>query len=106
MAVAPGGRHRVYTLTEHVSRLEQDHARAKQLGDALGCLDAFAGRVRCATNMVFVDLDSNELATLTAQLADHQIRIRGPRWVLHLDVDDAGLQRVLDATRLFQPAGA
>ncbi|HEY6598851.1 MAG TPA: low-specificity L-threonine aldolase [Pseudomonadales bacterium] len=96
----------IYALTEHVSRLTQDHARAQQLADALDRLDVFAGRVRCATNMVFVDLEPDELARLTAFLAQQQIRIRGPRWVLHLDVDDAGLQRVLDATRRFQPGGA
>jgi hypothetical protein len=56
--------------------------------------------------MVFVDLAPSELAMLTAQLAQQHIRIRGPRWVLHLDVDDAGLQRVLDATRRFHPGAA
>ena len=96
----------IHALTHHVTRLALDHARAAQLTAELGSLAPFAGRLRCATNMVFVELEPRELARLTTHLAVQHIKIRGPRWVLHLDIDDADLQRVVDAARRFQPAGA
>ena len=95
----------IHALTHHVARLAQDHARAEQLTAELAGLAPFSGRLRCATNMVFVELEPRELMRLTTHLAAERIKIRGPRWVLHLDIDDAGVQRVIDAARRFQPAG-
>jgi len=95
----------IHALNHHVERLERDHARASQLAEALGDLAAFAGKVRSATNMVFVEIAPRELVALTKHFEKRQIRIRGPRWVMHLDVDDDGLQHIVDAARAFQPAG-
>ena len=93
----------IHALNHHVERLEQDHARAARLTAAFGDLGVFAGKVRCATNMVFVELASRDLVALTKHFEKQQIRIRGPRWVIHLDVDDEGLHRIIDAARAFQP---
>ncbi|HET6471422.1 MAG TPA: low-specificity L-threonine aldolase [Pseudomonadales bacterium] len=92
----------IYALDHHVERLADDHARARRLSEGLATIGRFAGRVRCATNMVFVDLDARRLSALSKHFARHGIRVRGPRWVLHLDVDDAGVARVIDAARSFQ----
>lgn len=93
----------IHALNHHVERLEHDHARAARLVAALNDLSAFEGKVRSATNMVFVELASRELAALSRHLEARQIRVRGSRWVVHLDVDDDAIQRVVDASRTFQP---
>jgi threonine aldolase len=98
--LAAAGRH---ALAHHVARLADDHARAAALARGLGDCPGLQGRVRAATNMVFVDLDGRTLERLRHHLEASRIRIRGPRWVLHLDVDDAGVERVLDAVRRFEP---
>lgn len=98
--LAAAGRH---ALANHVARLAEDHARAAALARALGDCPGLQGRVRAATNMVFVDLDGRRLERLRDHLEASRIRIRGPRWVLHLDVDDAGVERVVDAVRRFEP---
>jgi len=88
-----------YALAHHVTRLADDHRRAQEIGRALGQITHLRDRVRTETNMVFVDLAGSELARLASALAGAKIRIRGPRWVLHLDVDDDGARRVVEATR-------
>ncbi len=95
----------IHALNHHVERLEQDHTRAARLVAALHDLSVFEGRVRSATNMVFVELASRELAALSRHLEKQQIRVRGSRWVVHLDVDDDAIQRIVDASRTFQPEG-
>ena len=49
--------------------------------------------------MVFVDLPRDELEALVAQLASEQIRIRGPRWVFHLDVSFDDVERLTSALK-------
>ena len=44
--------------------------------------------------MVFVGPD---LATREAALLERGVRIEGERWVVHLDIGDADVERVLDA---------
>lgn len=88
----------LYALDHHVDRLADDHRRAATLASALQQLDFDAQH---ATNMVFVDGPVN-MAALTRHLDEAGIRIRGPRWVLHLDIDDAALDRIIDALRGFR----
>jgi len=95
----------IYALNHNVERLADDHVRARRLADALGGIDSFSGHVRCATNMVFVEFDGRRLSAVSKCFAKHGVRVRGPRWVLHLDVDDADLERIVEAARSFQPGG-
>jgi hypothetical protein len=53
--------------------------------------------------MVFVELPAAELKQLGLHMAQHDVRIRGARWVLHLDVDDAALAKVIDAAAAYAP---
>ena len=81
-----------YALEHNVDRLAEDHERAANLAAGL---DRIGVPARQCTNMVFVaDATAQQLA---APLRERGIRIGTGRWVLHQDVDDAGVARVLAA---------
>jgi len=94
-----------YALDHHVARLAEDHARAARLAEGLreaprlGVLGQF-------TNMVYVQAAREDLPALRAHLEAAGIRTAigaAPtiRLVLHLDVDDAGVERAIAAFRDF-----
>ncbi|RDS82981.1 low-specificity L-threonine aldolase [Dyella monticola] len=95
----------MHALDHHVARLADDHARAVRLADGLRDMPGvkLLGQY---TNMVFVDVPAERLRELDAHLRAASIRISigylpTLRLVTHLDVDDAGVERVLDSFRSF-----
>ncbi|MGX6604217.1 threonine aldolase family protein [Micromonosporaceae bacterium Da 78-11] len=90
-----------WALDHHITRLAEDHARARRLAEALapyGVVDP--GRVR--TNLVPLDLSKSTLdaPTLAARAAEHGVLIAAmlpdvARLVTHLDVDDAAVDRAI-----------
>lgn len=95
-----------HALEHHVDRLAQDHALARQLASGL---QAIAGlKVELPdTNIVFVELVDGARARADALipflkrrgvLASGLYRLR---FVTHLDVDAAGVQRAIDAMAAF-----
>ncbi len=96
----------IHALQHHVQRLADDHRHAAMIAAALNELPFSAGAARCATNMVFVELPAADLKHLVAHLAQHRVKIRGARWVLHLDIDGAAVARVIDAVRAYTPVPA
>ena len=87
-----------YALDHHVARLADDHRRAAVLAAALRDMGFVANH---ATNMVLLDPQAG-FDDLIEHLAAARIRIRGPRWVTHLDIDDAGIDRVIETMRTFR----
>ncbi len=89
----------LYALTHHVARLADDHANAARLSQGLAA--AGFDVTACHTNMVFMRAPAGFAAYLAQQdikvLAGEQLRL-----VTHLDVDEAGIERVLRAARGFQ----
>ncbi len=93
----------LYALEHHVERLAQDHARAAHLAGSLQGLPGFQVR-GTPSNMVFITPPAGAEAALTAFLAERGIAIGGRytlRLVTHLDIDDADIERVIDAIRAF-----
>jgi threonine aldolase len=91
----------LHALDHHVDRLAEDHARAARLAEALGNLPGIEVRAQ-HTNMVFVSVPAERSQALRAHMEAAGVRLapgRAPeiRLVTHLDVDDAGLQRAIDA---------
>jgi threonine aldolase len=92
-----------YALEHHITRLADDHARAARLAAALapfGIVDAAAVR----TNLVPLDLRKAPLdaPSLGAAAREHGVGVSvlGPRiarLVTHLDVDDAAVDRAIEA---------
>ncbi|KQX27845.1 low-specificity L-threonine aldolase [Variovorax sp. Root434] len=95
-----------HALDRHVDRLADDHALAQRLAQGLEGIEGL--KVEAPhTNIVFVDLvgaaqarSSELLASLNAQgiLATGLYRLR---FVTHLDVDAAGVDRAIGAIRAF-----
>lgn len=97
----------LYALDHHVERLAEDHANADRLAQGLRKIDALAIDGP-HTNMVFVDVPAADCASLAAHLAQAGVLARiGPktRFVTHLDVDAAGIARVVTAVELFYRRG-
>ncbi|HEU4814022.1 MAG TPA: low-specificity L-threonine aldolase [Xanthomonadaceae bacterium] len=90
----------LHALDHHVERLAEDDARAARLADALRGRDGVTA-VEQHTNMVFVDVEPSRLQRLRDAMAERRVRLSigdapSLRLVLHLDVDDAGVERVVD----------
>ena len=95
-----------YALDHHVERLADDHALARRLAEGLTGIEGL--RVEAPqTNIMFVDL-VGPAREKSAQLLDH-LKAQGVlatglyrlRFVTHLDVDAAGVDRAIAAIRSF-----
>ncbi|MCC2676287.1 MAG: ltaE [Ramlibacter sp.] len=95
-----------HALDHHVERLAKDHALARRLAEGLAGIDGLQVEVP-QTNIVFVDLtgaardrSAGLLEALKAQgvLATGLYRLR---FVTHLDVDEAGVDRAAGTIRRF-----
>lgn len=96
-----------YALDHNVARLADDHTRAARLAEGLRGLSGLEV-VGQHTNMVFIEVPASRLQALKAHMDATRVRLSigytpGIRMVLHLDVDDDGVQRAIDAFRSFPP---
>ncbi len=96
-----------YALDYHVDRLAEDHALAERLADGLAGVPGLLVE-RPHTNILFVDLEGpakKQSAGLIEYLKSHDILVTGLyrlRFVTHMDVDAAGIDRVIAAiTKYF-----
>ena len=94
----------LYALEHNVERLRDDHARARRLGLALGAVDGITvDQGRIETNMVWATIDPARADGFAAHMRDRSILLGAVspelRIVVHLDVGDAALDRVVDAAR-------
>lgn len=97
----------LYALDRHVSRLAEDHRRARVLGESLAVLDGLSVDLASVqTNMVFFELAPRLGGAIAfcGRLRDQGVSMLplGPhrvRAVTHLDVDDAAIQRAIEAVR-------
>jgi threonine aldolase len=96
----------IHALDHHVGRLAQDHALARHLAEGLAGIEGLQVETP-QTNMVFVDLTGaarEQSAALLKHLAGQGIQATGLyrlRFVTHLDVDYAGVDRAVATIRQF-----
>ncbi len=93
----------LYALDHHVERLADDHANAARLADGLRTIDALTVDGPF-TNMVFVDVPASDVAALAQHLRDAGIVASvgaHTRFVTHLDIDQAKVDRVVASIRAF-----
>lgn len=97
----------LHALSHHVERLAEDHARARRLAAAIADLPGL--RVNTPqTNMVIAAVEGHPAETLCGPLRAagvlcHPNRYREVRWVLHLGIDDAALDRTIATIREVAP---
>lgn len=89
----------LHALDHHVARLADDHARAARLAAGLRGLPGLAVD-GAHTNMVFVRIDPARRPALAVAAQAAGIVLPGGdgpvlRLVVHLDIDDAGIDRTL-----------
>jgi threonine aldolase len=93
-----------YALDHHLERLSQDHALATKLGEALAQIEGLKVDP-VHSNIVFVDVAEPlkaKAAGLIAHLKSHGILATGLyrlRFVTHLDVDEAGVDKAIAVMR-------
>ncbi|MDR2011461.1 MAG: low-specificity L-threonine aldolase [Rhodanobacter sp.] len=97
----------IHALDHHVERLADDHARAARLAEGLRGIDGIAV-VGQHTNMVFIDIPADRLRALDAHLRAHDVRasigyLPTVRLVTHLDIDDMGIEKVVEVFRTACP---
>jgi threonine aldolase len=95
-----------YALDHHIDRLAEDHASARRLAEGLAGIEGLKAEAP-HTNIVFVDLVGaarEQSAELLRHLEAHGVLATGLyrlRFVTHLDVDAAGVDRAVAAIRQF-----
>jgi threonine aldolase len=93
-----------YALDNNVERLADDHRRASELAYALN--DVSDIEVNGAyTSMVFITVPKERLAVLGSHMQTQGIKLSASnsriRLVLHLDINDEDLARVIEAFKTF-----
>ena len=96
----------IYALDHNVRRLADDHANAKRFADGLAGLAGLSVKAP-QTNIVFVELQGDtrgRAADFIAHLKAQGVLVTGLytlRFVTHLDVDAAAVDRAVGAIRAF-----
>ncbi|MBS0440715.1 MAG: low-specificity L-threonine aldolase [Proteobacteria bacterium] len=93
----------LYALDHHVERLAEDHVLARRLADGLASIPGITVTAP-DTNIVFAEVAGGRAEALLAHLKQHGVLatgLIGLRFVTHLDVDAAGVDRAIAATREF-----
>jgi len=92
-----------HALDHHVARLADDHALARRLADGLQGMPGVTVEAP-QTNIVFVDVVADKAAGAVAHLKSRGVLAIGLyklRFVTHLDVDTAGIDRAIAAMREY-----
>lgn len=96
----------LHALDHHIERLADDHALAQRLADGLSATPGVTVTPP-HTNIVFASIEGGRTAALLAHLAERGVLatgLIGLRFVTHLDVDAAGIDRAIAAVREFMAA--
>jgi threonine aldolase len=94
----------LYALKNNISRLKEDHKRAKALGNALTDLSFVASVMPVDTNIIIFELKNTTPELFLAKLAEHNIKGLAfghtqIRLVTHLDFDDQMLDKTIEALK-------
>ena len=95
-----------HALDHHVERLAEDHANARRLAEGLAAIEGLSV-VAPDTNIVFATVSDGRGAGLLEHLKSRGVLatgLIGLRFVTHLDVDAAGIDRAIAAAAEFMAA--
>jgi threonine aldolase len=110
----------IHALQHHVHRMADDHANARLLAEGLAAAVATHPKLEgkaiahpAQTNIVFFDIETSLAETFLPHLAQHNVRVTSGyyrikeramtrlRWVTHLDVQRADVERALEVVAAF-----
>jgi threonine aldolase len=97
--VAAGG---LFALHNHVERLVEDHRRASEVATVLRSMYSPEAILQ-ATNMIHLSLSDDAYISLARHLRDRGVQVGRPRWVFHLDIDDAATAQIINALQQHAP---
>ena len=93
-----------FALDNNLERLKDDHRRASELATALNDIDGIDVD-GAYTSMVFITMPRERLSALSTHMQNNGIKLSTTnpriRLVMHLDIDDQGLARIIEAFRSF-----
>ena len=91
----------LYALKHNVKRLLSDHEKAKELFESLSSRFG-SDSVRCATNMIHLDIDKDIYSSLASHLEEDGIKVGKPRWVLHKDISKSEITKIKRSVKSFK----
>jgi threonine aldolase len=96
----------LYALQNNISRLADDHQRASALADALNEIPALWEKpVVSHTNMLFIEPKAKISTAMYDWLEQQQVIVGSPspvkRLVIHLDITDNKIDRIITAFKQF-----
>jgi threonine aldolase len=92
----------IYALQNHLERLKEDHARAKQIGCALQKKSFVKLLLPVETNIIIMELDNSMTAPAFVEkmkeedVLPYAITTNRVRFVVHLDITDAMIEKTVD----------
>ncbi|MGP9500449.1 low-specificity L-threonine aldolase [Halomonas sp. AOP43-D1-4] len=92
-----------YALDNNIQDLADDHRRAARLAEGLALLPGIEVTSQ-ATNMLFIHISEEHLQPLATWLKQHDILIEllyATRLVVHRDINDADIEKVLDVMAVY-----
>ena len=90
----------LYALEHNVERLSDDHRRASELAAHLNDVGNL-GKAIAHTNMVFLETTDETMRNIKTYLKENDVIISGGRLVLHKDISDSDLDRLLGLVNAF-----
>ncbi len=90
-----------YALEHNVKRLGEDHARTQELGMALSSIAGFKLEAKPDTNMLFLDLEPSYFKQLSDYLQANDVLVTRQRWVIHKDINDSDIERLISLCQQF-----
>ncbi len=91
----------LYALKNNVHRLQEDHDKARRVGETLASLPGFNLEAAPQTNMVMLASDT-AVEPLEQHLLESGIKTSGTRWVFHQDVSHDDVDRLLEACARYR----
>ena len=96
----------IYALENNISRLKQDHIRAKKLAIAVNEMDMFSVDLEAVqTNMVYININRDlDADTIVSKLSEYDVHVLALgnnllRAVTHIHISDQDIEKSIDAFR-------
>lgn len=96
----------IYALQNNIERLQQDHAHAKQIGDAIAKSSVAKTVLPIETNIIIFETTDSTAQTLVEKLKEQQILCYAiapnrVRFVVHLDITVAMVNKTIEIIKKF-----